>query len=64
MAQIKNDLKPAELAALVRKNMEESAPTVDLSTLVNMDQIEDTIVEMLRETHFLVVSAPSTDTKH
>lgn len=64
MTQIKTNLKPAELAALVRRNMENSAAETDLSALVNMDQLEQMMIEIMRETQFNALMHTGLDTKH
>lgn len=49
MSKPKTELSPAELAARVRKNMEQSTSQVNLSELVDLDQFEQLLVSEIRE---------------
>lgn len=40
---------PAQIAALVTENMQLSAPDVDLNALVDMKQLENSMIDILRE---------------
>lgn len=47
--QKKPDMTPAELAARIRENMEQSVGQVDLSQMIDMDRFEQLLVSEIRE---------------
>lgn len=49
MTKDKPELSPAELAARIRENMEQSVSQVDLSQLIDMDRFEQLLVSEIRE---------------
>lgn len=49
MSKPKTELSPAELAARIRKNMEQSTSQVNLSDLIDLDRYEQLLVSEIRE---------------
>ena len=45
---------PAQIAAKVIENMKLSAPSVDLNALADLKQLENTMIETLREMRLVV----------
>lgn len=50
----KSPLTPAEIARTVIQNMILSAPATDLNALVDLKQLENSMIDTMRETRFTV----------
>lgn len=64
MVKEKKDMTPAELASLVRQKMVDSAPDVDLNLYIDLDQLEEALVQTLREIRLKPIIHPQSKTKH